>query len=136
MSYDVSAVTAACLMVKKKVYDEVGGLDETLAVAFNDVDFCLKVRKAGYLIVYDAQAKMHHYESKSRGMENTPEKFVRFGQESAYINGKWRILIDFTDPYYNPNMSYISYFKPDEMAMLNREKMLRERFLAWSRGEA
>ena len=136
MSYDVSAVTAACLMVKKKVYDEVGGLDETLAVAFNDVDFCLKVRKAGYLIVYDAQAKMHHYESKSRGMENTPEKFVRFGQESAYINGKWRILIDFTDPYYNPNMSYISYFKPDEMAMLNREKMLRERFLSWSRGEA
>ena len=132
MSYDVSAVTAACLMIKKDVYFEVDGLDEHLAVAFNDVDLCLKVRQAGYLIVYDAQAKMHHYESKSRGMENTPEKFVRFGGESLYINEKWRILVDFTDPYYNPNMSYISYFKPDEMAMLRREKALRERFLAWA----
>lgn len=136
MSYDVSAVTGACLMIRKKVYEEVGGLDESLAVAFNDVDFCLKVREAGYLIVYDAQAKMHHYESKSRGMENTPEKFVRFGKEASYINGKWKILIDFADPYYNPNMSYISYFKPDEMAMLEREKYLRERFMRWGRGEA
>ncbi len=77
-THDVSAVTAACLMVKRSVYDEVGGLDESFEVAFNDVDFCLKVRAAGYLIVYDAEAQLYHYESKSRGSENTPAKFFFF----------------------------------------------------------
>ena len=67
-SQDVSAVTAACLLVKRSVYEEVGGLEDEFQVAFNDVDFCLKVRKAGYLIVYDADVKLFHYESKSRGM--------------------------------------------------------------------
>ena len=65
---DMSAVTAACLMVKKSVYDEVGGLTEELAVAFNDIDFCMKIRKAGYLIVYDPYAELYHYESKSSRM--------------------------------------------------------------------
>ena len=123
---DVSAVTAACMLVKRSVYEEVGGLDESLAEAFNDVDFCMKVRSAGYLIVYDAQAKMHHYESKSRGSENTPEKFSRFSGEAARINEKWHILVDYVDPYYNPNMSYLDYFKPDERTMLLREKRTRE----------
>ena len=76
-SQDVSAVTAACLLVKRSVYEEVGGLEDEFQVAFNDVDFCLKVRKAGYLIVYDADVKLFHYESKSRGMEDTTERFIR-----------------------------------------------------------
>ena len=71
---DVSAVTAACMMIKKSVFEEVGGLYEGLKVAFNDVDLCLKIRKAGYLIVYDPHVVFYHYESKSRGMEDTPEK--------------------------------------------------------------
>ena len=113
------------------MYEEVGGLDETFAVAFNDVDFCLKVREAGYLIVYDAQAKLHHYESKSRGAEDTPEKFVRFGNESAHLNEKWGILTDFHDPYYNPNMSYLFYFKPDFPAMPARIAAIGSRYAAF-----
>ena len=110
-SQDVSAVTAACLMVKKSVYEEVGGLEEEFQVAFNDVDFCLKVRKAGYLIVYDADGKLFHYESKSRGMEDTTERFIRFGNEMMLLNSKWDILSTFVDPYYNPNLSYLEYYK-------------------------
>ena len=110
-SQDVSAVTAACLMVKKSVYEEVGGLEEEFQVAFNDVDFCLKVRKAGYLIVYDADVKLFHYESKSRGMEDTTERFIRFGNEMMLLNSKWDILSTFVDPYYNPNLSYLEYYK-------------------------
>lgn len=71
---DYSAVTAACLMVKASLYDEVGGFEEELEVAFNDVDFCLKVREKGYLVVYNPYAVLYHYESKSRGYEDTPEK--------------------------------------------------------------
>ena len=85
-SQDVSAVTAACLLVKRSVYEEVGGLEDEFQVAFNDVDFCLKVRKAGYLIVYDADVKLFHYESKSRGMEDTTERFIRFGNEMMLLN--------------------------------------------------
>ena len=133
MSYDVSCVTAACLMVKKDVYFEVGGLEEDLAVAFNDVDFCLKVQQAGYYIVYDAQAKMHHYESKSRGAENTKEKFLRAGRETLYLSEKWKIYKDFTDPFYNPNLSYLNeYFKLNERKGLIQEQAQRERFLAWA----
>ena len=116
-SHDVSAVTAACIMVPRKVYEEVDGLDEKFEVAFNDVDFCLRIRKAGYLIVYDAQAELFHYESKSRGIENTPEKFVRFGKESELLSERWDILVHFEDPYYNPNMSYLFYFQPDFPAL-------------------
>ena len=87
-SQDVSAVTAACLLVKRSVYEEVGGLEDEFQVAFNDVDFCLKVRKAGYLIVYDADVKLFHYESKSRGMEDTTERFIRFGNEMMLLNSK------------------------------------------------
>ena len=76
--HDLSAVTAACMMMKKRVYEEVGGFDSKFAVAFNDVDLCLKIRKAGYLIVYDPYAELIHYESKSRGYEDTEEKIERF----------------------------------------------------------
>ena len=80
---DYSAVTAACMMVKKSAFDAVNGLSEDLAVAFNDIDFCMKLRQAGYLIVYNPYAELYHYESKSRGLEDTPEKVARFNREIA-----------------------------------------------------
>lgn len=102
---DYSAVTAACLMVKKSVFDEVGGLSSDLAVAFNDVDFCLKVRNAGYLIVYNPYVELYHYESKSRGLEDTPEKRARFNKEVATIESHWPEVFRTPDPYYNPNLT-------------------------------
>lgn len=123
-SQDVSAVTAACLMIKKSVYEEVGGLEEEFQVAFNDVDFCLKVRKAGYLIVYDADVKLFHYESKSRGMEDTTERFIRFGNEMMLLNSKWDILSTFVDPYYNPNLSYLEYYKINHTIKEARKRQL------------
>ena len=123
-SQDVSAVTAACLLVKRSVYEEVGGLEEEFQVAFNDVDFCLKVRKAGYLIVYDADVKLFHYESKSRGMEDTTERFIRFGNEMMLLNSKWGILSTFVDPYYNPNLSYLEYYKINHTIKEARKQQL------------
>ncbi len=102
---EYSAVTAACLLVKKEAFDAVGGLEEELRVAFNDIDFCLKVREKGYLVIYDADAVLHHYESKSRGYEDTPEKIRRFEGEAAYLIEKWNEIIEKGDPYYNPNLS-------------------------------
>ena len=103
---DFSAVTGACLLVKASVYDEVGGLDEQFAVAFNDVDFCLRVRDAGYRIAWTPYAELTHYESKSRGGdEKDPAKAARFAaeQQRLYtIHGKENIL---DDPYYNPNLT-------------------------------
>ena len=103
---DFSAVTGACLLVKASVYDEVGGLDEQFAVAFNDVDFCLRVRDAGYRIAWTPYAELTHYESKSRGGdEKDPAKAARFAaeQQRLYtIHGKENIL---NDPYYNPNLT-------------------------------
>lgn len=115
---NVSAVTAACLLVSKRVYDEVGGLDEAYQVAFNDVDFCLKIREKGYRIVYDADVKLYHYESKSRGTEDTLAKVIRAGEEMDRLNLRWQIQAAFeadafTDPYYNPNLSYLEFFEPD-----------------------
>lgn len=102
---DYSAVTAACMMVKKSVFDEVGGLSTDLAVAFNDVDFCLKVREAGYLIVYNPYVELYHYESKSRGLEDTPEKKARFAREIATMEAHWPEVFRKPDPYYNPNLT-------------------------------
>lgn len=104
---DVSAVTAACLMVKRSVFDEVGGLEEELKVAFNDVDFCLKVREKGYMIVYNPDVELYHYESKSRGMEDTPEKIARFGSEIDYMRKKWNDVLEHGDPFYNKNFSLV-----------------------------
>ena len=102
---DYSAVTAACMMVKKEAFEKVGGLSEDLAVAFNDIDFCLKLRKAGYLIVYNPYAELYHYESKSRGLEDTPEKVARFNREMAVFEKKWPEILRDGDPYYNPNLT-------------------------------
>ena len=100
---DYSAVTAACLMVKKELFKKVGGFTEAFKVAGNDVDFCLKVRKLGYLIVYNAFSKWYHYESKSRGYEDTEEKKSRFESEVAYFRQVWREELEKGDPYYNIN---------------------------------
>lgn len=102
---DYSAVTAACLMTKRSVYEAVGGLTEELAVAFNDVDYCLKVRAAGKLVVYNPYAELYHYESKSRGYEDSPEKVERFNGEVEILLKYWRTLIEQGDPYYNPNLT-------------------------------
>ena len=104
---DLSAVTAACLMVSREIFEEVGGLEETLQVAFNDVDFCLKVRRAGYLVVMDPNAQLYHYESKSRGAEDTPEKQARFASEVQYMAEHWTDILKTGDPYYNPNLTLI-----------------------------
>ena len=104
---DFSAVTGACLLVKTSVYDEVGGLDEGFAVAFNDVDFCLRVRDAGYRIAWTPYAQLYHYESKSRGGdEKDPVKARRFAAEQQRLydrHGRENIL---DDPYYNPSLTY------------------------------
>ncbi len=100
-----SAVTAACMMVKASVFHEVGGMSEDLKVAFNDIDFCMKVRRAGYLIVYNPRAELYHYESKSRGLENTQEKIERFNREIALFLDKWGDQVKAGDPYYNPNLT-------------------------------
>ena len=102
---DYSAVTAACMMVKRSVFDEVGGLTEELAVAFNDIDFCMKVRQKGYLVVYNPYAELYHYESKSRGLKDTPEKLVRFHKEIRTFEMRWPEIMKNGDPYYNPNLS-------------------------------
>ena len=101
---DVTAVTGACLLVERKQYEEVGGLDETFSVAFNDVDFCLKLRKAGYLNVFTPFCELFHYESKTRGMEEG-EKLRRFQNEVALFQKKWRAELEAGDPYFNPNFS-------------------------------
>lgn len=101
---DVTAVTGACLLVEKDQYDEVGGLDETFSVAFNDVDFCLKLRKAGYLNVFTPFCELFHYESKTRGMEEG-EKLKRFQNEVALFREKWKAELEAGDPYFNPNFS-------------------------------
>lgn len=102
---DLSAVTAACLMVRRSVFDEVEGLNEEFKVAFNDIDFCLKVRKAGYLVVYNPYAQFYHYESKSRGQEDSADKVARFQQEIGLFGERWGELLENGDPYYNPNLT-------------------------------
>ena len=105
LQLNYSAVTAACMMVKKQIFDEVGGLEEELTVAYNDIDLCLKMGAAGYRIVYTPYAVATHYESKSRGYENTPEKQARLKKESDYMLEKWADIFEYGDPYYNPNFS-------------------------------
>lgn len=105
MAQDLSAVTAACVMIPRKVYEEVGGFDEAYAVAFNDVDLCMKIRKAGYLVVYNPQAELMHYESKSRGYEDTEEKQLRFESEIRLFRSRWIDFLEAGDPYYNPNLT-------------------------------
>lgn len=98
-----SAVTAACLMIKSDIFKEINGLDENLKVAFNDIDLCMKVRNKGYLIVYTPYARLMHYESKSRGMEDTKEKIQRFEKEMDLFKSKWSQILNDGDPYFNVN---------------------------------
>lgn len=105
---DVSAVTGACLMVKKSIYDEVGGLDEGFEVSLNDVDFCLKCREKGYLNVFTPFAELYHYESASRGSDLAGENAAnaeRYNRESEKFRAKWKNVLDAGDPYYNPNFT-------------------------------
>ena len=102
---DLSGVTFACVMIPRQVWNEVGGLDESFAVAFNDVDMCMRIRKAGYLIVWTPYAELYHYESKSRGLEDTPEKKKRFEGEVKRFQERWKAELAAGDPYYNPNLS-------------------------------
>lgn len=105
-TYDVSAVTAACMMVQKSIFDQVEGFDEKFEVAYNDIDLCMKIRESGKEIVYVPFAHFYHYESKSRGKEDTEEKKARFEKESNQFLKKWSSKIE-EDPYYNPNFSKI-----------------------------
>lgn len=100
-----SAVTAACMMTKKSVFDAAGGMDEELQIAYNDIDYCLKVRRNGKLVVYNPFAMLHHYEYKSRGNEDTPEKLARYNREVDIFTTRWADMISAGDPYYNPNLT-------------------------------
>ena len=97
--------TAACMMVKTSVFKAVGGFDEELKVAFNDIDLCMKVRDKGEKILFTPYAELYHYESKSRGMEDTPEKQLRFSREVNCFRRKWERELLKGDPYYNPNLT-------------------------------
>ncbi len=108
IAQDLSAVTAACILISRNVWEEVGGLDEGFAVAFNDVDLCMKIRKAGYLIVWTPYAELYHYESKSRGLEDNPEKQKRFKGEIDRFMDRWGKELADGDPYYNPNLTLVT----------------------------
>lgn len=103
--YDVSAVTGACLMMRKDVFEEVGGFDEGFVLAFNDVDLCFRVRQAGYSVLFEPRAELYHYESKTRGYEITPEQQKRFLDEQYLWMKKWARCCH-EDPFYNPNLRY------------------------------
>lgn len=102
---DVSAVTGACLLVKKSLYEKAGGLDEGFAVSLNDVDFCLKLRDMGLLNVFTPFAELYHYESVSRGSDASGEKAARYEKESQKFRERWKEVLSKGDPYYNPNFS-------------------------------
>lgn len=115
---DYSAVTAACMMTKKSIFEETGGFYEGLAVAFNDIDYCMKVRKAGKLVVFNPFAQLYHYESKSRGVEDTPEKVLRFEREVETFRSRWPEILKNGDPYYNPNLTLLN----SDFSLRNFEK--------------
>lgn len=102
---DVTAVTGACMMVSKALYEELGGLDESFTVALNDVDFCLRVREKGLLNIFTPFAELYHYESKSRGSDKKDDRALRYQQESDRFRVKWADALAKGDPYYNPNFS-------------------------------
>ena len=102
---NVSAVTGACLLVKKSLYDGVGGLSEDFAISLNDVDFCLKLREKGFLNVFTPFAELYHFESVSRGLDDQGEKAERYNKESEHFRTKWKEVLAKGDPYYNPNFS-------------------------------
>ncbi len=102
---DVTAVTGACLMVKKSLWDMLGGLDTDFKISLNDVDFCLRLREKGYLNIFTPFAELYHYESVSRGLDDKGEKAERYNRESEHFREKWKSALEAGDPYYNPNFS-------------------------------
>ena len=104
---EISAVTAACMMVKTSVFKAVGGFDEELKVAFNDIDLCMKVRKYGVKIVFTPYAELYHYESRSRGAEDNEEKIRRYQCEIDYVRRTWSEIMEKGDPMYNPNLTLV-----------------------------
>lgn len=105
LQMDLSAVTAACMMMKRSVFEEIGGFEEQLAVAFNDVDLCLRTVQAGYLVVYNPEAELYHHESKSRGAEDSEEKVRRFQSEIEFMRTRWIQILKNGDPNYNKNLT-------------------------------
>ena len=105
LQMDYSAVTAACMMMKAEAFRKAGGFEEKLTVAFNDVDLCLRTVEQGWLVVYDPHVEMYHYESKSRGAEDSEEKLRRFQQEIEFMRTRWIRLLKDGDPNYNPNLT-------------------------------
>jgi GT2 family glycosyltransferase len=104
---DVSCVTAACMLVSKQIFAEIGGLDETaLKIAFNDVDLCLKIRRAGYRIIWTPHAELYHHESASRGDDLIGPKLRRFNREVAEMKRRWGTAL-VEDPFYNPNLTLV-----------------------------
>lgn len=102
---NVMAVTGACLMMRKEVFDKLGGLDESFAVSLNDVDLCVRAWKAGYINVFTPFAELYHFESVSRGLDDQGEKAERYNKESEAFRLKWKEVLEAGDPYYNPNFS-------------------------------
>ncbi len=102
---NVMAVTGACLMMRKSLFEQLGGLDESFAVSLNDVDLCIRAWKAGYVNVFTPFAELYHYESVSRGLDDRGEKAQRYNRESEAFRAKWKDLLEQGDPYYNPNFS-------------------------------
>ena len=102
---DLSAVTAACMMVKKELYQKVGGMDEAFQVAFNDIDFCLRVRETGKLVVFQAYAELYDHESLTRGYETSQKNKKRFKEEIKLFKTRWKDILEAGDPYYNPNLT-------------------------------
>jgi GT2 family glycosyltransferase len=107
LEQDVSCVTAACAMMSASLFADIGGYDEQLAVAFNDVDLCVRIRERGRRIIFTPDVEMTHHESASLGAHNSPERQEQFGREVAYIKSKWGGVLA-EDPFYNPNLSLVS----------------------------
>jgi len=107
LSQNLSAVTAACLLMRRTVFEAINGFDEGLSVAFNDVDLCLRIRESGFKVIYEPEAELYHHESASRGYENTAEKFARFEREVDTMKQRWAHILR-SDPYYNPNLTNLS----------------------------
>jgi len=105
LQQNLSAVTAACLMVKRDIFNQIQGFDSKFRLAFGDVDFCLKARSEGYLVVWTPYAELYHHESKTRGSEDTGEKIKRFNAEVDTFKQKWAAVLGRGDEYYNPNLT-------------------------------
>ena len=104
-----SAVTAACMMVRRSVFEELGGFDEKLGVAYNDIDFCLRAGKSGKKVIYTPYVQLYHYESRTRGLELTKEKAERVRRETEIFQKRWSTILQKGDPCYNPNMTCLLY---------------------------